>query len=194
MSTRPPTAVLSYPTRRKNTCQAARRPVGEAPWATLSGMKSSNQADGQGSSDTAADQPRGAEGAYASVSAELPEDVLERVRRLCLTFPEVTVRIDESRTQARSTAYSFDIRGKSFCLLVAKQGRSGTAVPLLVLRADPEEHDAFVSMGHPYFALRTGRGRIGVLLTKDADWQEIRELVTESYRLLAPKKLIALLD
>jgi hypothetical protein len=28
----------------------------------------------------------------------------------------------------------------------------------------------------------------------DTDWEEIRELVTESYRILAPKKLTELLD
>jgi hypothetical protein len=33
-----------------------------------------------------------------------------------------------------------------------------------------------------------------VLLTGDTDWEEIHELVTESYRVLAPKKLTALLD
>jgi hypothetical protein len=41
---------------------------------------------------------------------------------------------------------------------------------------------------------RGGRDRIGVLLADDPDWDEIRELVTESYRILAPKKLIKLLD
>ena len=51
-----------------------------------------------------------------------------------------------------------------------------------------------VSIGHPFFASRAGRDRIGVLLTDDTDWEEIRELVTESYRILAPKKLTALLD
>jgi predicted DNA-binding protein (MmcQ/YjbR family) len=33
-----------------------------------------------------------------------------------------------------------------------------------------------------------------VLLNEDTDWEEIRELVTESYRVLAPKKLTTLLD
>jgi len=33
-----------------------------------------------------------------------------------------------------------------------------------------------------------------VLLTDETDWEEIHELVTESYRVLAPKKLIALFD
>ena len=36
--------------------------------------------------------------------------------------------------------------------------------------------------------------RIVVKLTNETDWQEIRELVTQSYRILAPKKLTALLD
>ena len=49
-------------------------------------------------------------------------------------------------------------------------------------------------MGHPFFASRAGRDRIVVALTDDTDWEEIRELVTESYRFLAPKKLSALLD
>jgi len=33
-----------------------------------------------------------------------------------------------------------------------------------------------------------------VLLTDNTDWEEIHELVTESYRVLAPKKLTALLE
>jgi hypothetical protein len=33
-----------------------------------------------------------------------------------------------------------------------------------------------------------------VPLTNDTEWEEIRKLVTESYRLLAPKNLTALLD
>jgi hypothetical protein len=79
-------------------------------------------------------------------------------------------------------------------LLVAWEGPAGQPVPLLVLRAGPDEREALVSMGHPFFAPRAGRDRIGVLLTGDTDWEEIRELVTDSYRILAPKKLTALLD
>jgi hypothetical protein len=45
------------------------------------------------------------------------------------------------------------------------------------------------SFGHPYFAVRAGRDRLGVLLTDDTDWKENRALVTESYRAVAPKKL-----
>jgi hypothetical protein len=63
-----------------------------------------------------------------------------------------------------------------------------------ILRADPEERQALLSRGHPYFAPRAGDGRIGVRLTDHTDWEEIGELVIDSYRLLAPKKLVTRLD
>jgi predicted DNA-binding protein (MmcQ/YjbR family) len=129
-----------------------------------------------------------------SAPVEVPAAVVERVRTLCLALPEVTVRVDYSLTTTRSTAQSFEIRRRSFCLLVAVEGSTGKSVPLLVLRADPDEREALLSSGHPFFTPRAGRDRIGVLLTDDTDWEEIRELVTESYRILAPKKLAALLD
>jgi hypothetical protein len=122
---------------------------------------------------------------------EVSEGIVERVRTLCLALPEVTVRVDYSRTRTRSTARSFDIRRRSFCLLVAVENQAGKPVSLLVLRADPDEREALLSLGHPFFVPRAGRDRIGVFLTGGTDWEEIRELVTESYRVLAPKKLIA---
>jgi hypothetical protein len=143
----------------------------------------------QGNDDDSAAAAR--RNARTSAPVEMPEDIEARVRTLCLALPEVTVRIDESRTRARSTAHSFDIRRRSFCLLIALKGARGKPVPLLVLRAYADDREAYLSIGHPFFASRAGRDRIGVLLTDDTDWDEIRELVTESYRILAPKKLTA---
>ena len=77
---------------------------------------------------------------------------------------------------------------------MAREDSTGKPVPLLVLRAGPDEREALLSNGHPFFASRAGRDRIVVVLADDTDWEEIRELVTESYRILAPKKLTALLD
>jgi hypothetical protein len=125
---------------------------------------------------------------------EVPEDIIQQVSTMCLALPEVTVRVDASLTPARSTAHSFDIRRRSFCLLVALESPAGKAAPLLVLRADPDERDALLAIGHPFYASRAGRDRIVVRLTDDTDWEEIRELLTESYRRLAPKKLTLLLD
>jgi hypothetical protein len=135
-------------------------------------------------------------GILLSVSApvEVPEDIVDRVRTLCLALPEVTVRVDESHTTTRSTAQSFEIRRRSFCLLVAVETATGEPGPLLVLRADPGERQALLAIGRPFFASRGGPDRIGVLLTDHTNWEEIRELVTESYRLLAPKRLSAMID
>jgi hypothetical protein len=132
--------------------------------------------------------------ARASPPVEIPQEIFTRVRTLCLALPEVTVRVDESRTTARSTAHSFDIRRRSFCLLMATADPTGKPRPLLVLRVDPGDREALLSVGHPFFAPRAGLDRLGVLLIDETDWEEIRELVTESYRLLAPTKLSALLD
>ncbi len=130
----------------------------------------------------------------ATAPIEVPADILERVSTLCLALPEVTVRVDASLVRARSTAHSFDIRRRSFCLLVAREGPTGEPVPLLVLRADPDERHALLSIGHPFYASQNTHDRIVVLLSDHTDWEEIRELVTESYRRLAPKKLTASLD
>ena len=125
---------------------------------------------------------------------EVPPGIAERIRALCLALPEVTVRVDLSRVRNRSTAYSFDVRRRSFCLLVAVADPDGEPVPRLVLRARNGERQALLATGHPFFVPRVGRDRIGVRLIGDPDWAEIRELITESYRILAPRKLTAQLD
>ena len=39
-----------------------------------------------------------------------------------------------------------------------------------------------------------GRGWLGVYLDVPLDWDEIAELVEDAYRMVAPKKLVDLLD
>lgn len=124
---------------------------------------------------------------------EVAEEILDRIRTLCLALPEVTSRVDECRDPQRSSAWSFDIRRRSFCLLVRTEDSSGTPATVLVLRAETIEREALLATGHPFFEPFGGPDRIGVEITDNADWAEIRELLTESYRTLAPKKLIAML-
>src|ERR1700728_4191927 len=102
----------------------------------------------------------------ASFNVEVPEEIVERVRGLCVALPEVTVRGDGSRSSARSTAWVFDIRRRPFCVLVARVYSPGKAVPLLVLRADPEERRALLAIGRPFFPTRLGRDRIAVALLR----------------------------
>lgn len=120
--------------------------------------------------------------------------MFERVNALCRALPEVTVRVDESSTPTRSTAHSFDVRRRSFCLLVAQESSTGRPSPMLVLRVHPDEREALLALGRPFVAPRTGHDRIVVLLSARTDWDEVRELVIESYRMIAPKKLSVLIE
>lgn len=51
---------------------------------------------------------------------------------------------------------------------------------------------AFSNLGHPFFRPRWRPNIVGVIFDAAFDWAEIAELVTDSYCLLAPKKLVAM--
>jgi hypothetical protein len=57
--------------------------------------------------------------------------------------------------------------------------RARQTVPLLGLRADPDEREALLSSCRPLFAPRTGRDRVGATHQR-TDWEEIHELVTRA--------------
>lgn len=56
----------------------------------------------------------------------------------------------------------------------------------LMVRAEPERY--FVP---PYVG---PSGWVGIWLDRDPDWEEVRELMRDSYRVVAPKRLTALLE
>ena len=87
------------------------------------------------------------------------------------------------------------VRKKTFAhvLGVAPDGTSTPQV-VLALRAAPDELEVLRNTGHPFFFLGWGRDAIGMVLDSTTDWDEVHELVTESYCVLAPKKLVALVD
>jgi YjbR len=69
----------------------------------------------------------------------------------------------------------------------------GPAV-VLTFRSSGGELHALRNAGPSFFVPGWFPDLVGVHIGRDTDWQEIAELVTESYRLLAPRKLAALLD
>jgi hypothetical protein len=54
--------------------------------------------------------------------------------------------------------------------------------------------EALRRVGHPFFRAGYGHNVIGMVLDDRTDWDEVAELMTESYCLMAPKKLVALVD
>ena len=64
----------------------------------------------------------------------------------------------------------------------------------ITFRAEPDEVMAFEHLGAPYFRAGWGRNVVGLLLDEDTDWEELAELLTDSYCLQAPRHLADRVD
>jgi YjbR len=64
----------------------------------------------------------------------------------------------------------------------------------ITFRAEPDEVMAFGHLGEPYFTVGWSGNAVGMLLDDDTDWQELAELLTDSYCLQAPQHLAAQVD
>ena len=64
----------------------------------------------------------------------------------------------------------------------------------ITFRAEPDEVIAFEHLGAPYFKVTWGGNVVGMLLNDDTDWEELAELLTDSYCLQAPQHLAAQVD
>ena len=94
------------------------------------------------------------------------------------------------------------IRTKTFAHVVAIDGgrpdayaaAAGTPGPATVLtfRAAGDELEVLSAMGPPFFKPVWFRDIVGLIVTPDVDWDEVAELVTESYRAWPPKQLAAM--
>ena len=56
----------------------------------------------------------------------------------------------------------------------------------IVFRGEPDEVAAFEHMGPPYFRVSWGARTIGMMIDGDTDWQELAEMLEDSYRIQAP--------
>ena len=120
----------------------------------------------------------------------MPLSLLARLRKLCLALPEA----HEVEAWGEPT---FRVRNKLFAMYAAPNNHHGAGRPAvwckaapgnqaLMVRAEPERY--FVP---PYVG---PSGWVGVWLDRDPDWTEVRDLMCDSYRLVAPKKLVGALD
>jgi hypothetical protein len=119
--------------------------------------------------------------------ADVEPEVLARLSELCLALPEAW---DEPAW----TGHRFLVRKRSFAHVFAICDPDGEVATIVAVRSPDEDRDALLASGHPFFLLGWGRNAVGMVLDEHTDWDEVREIVTESYCVLAPKKLVALLD
>ncbi|WP_332644681.1 MmcQ/YjbR family DNA-binding protein [Aeromicrobium sp.] len=120
-------------------------------------------------------------------------EFLDRVRAICMALPEayeepawIGVRW---RIRKRTFAHVVTVDDDStsvFKEAFALEGEA-TAVTFRVLG---DELLALREHGHPFYYAGWGRDVMGMHLDDSTDWDELGELLTDSYCVLAPKKLV----
>jgi hypothetical protein len=117
------------------------------------------------------------------------DDPLDRLRATCLALPEVSERLSHGSP-------AWFVRGKKTVAMFLDDHHGDGRVALWcpapagtqaeVVRQEPARFFVPPYVGH--------RGWLGLRLDVDVDWDEVAGVVEEAYRLVAPKKLVALLD
>lgn len=118
--------------------------------------------------------------------ADVPEDIVAELRSRCLGLPETVERPAWAGTQWR-------IRNRTFAHVLAVDFADGPVTVIMFRSAGPELQ-ALRRAGHPFFRPAWGADAVGMVLEAGVDWTEVTELITESYCVVAPKKLAARID
>jgi hypothetical protein len=120
----------------------------------------------------------------------MPPSPLTRLRKLCLALPEA----HEVEAWGEPT---FRVRNKLFAMYAAPNNHHGGGRPAVWCKAALGNQSLMVraSPGRFFVPPYVGpSGWVGVWLDRDPDWAEVDDLMRDSYRLTAPKKLQAVLD
>ncbi|UGQ12868.1 MmcQ/YjbR family DNA-binding protein [Yinghuangia sp. ASG 101] len=127
----------------------------------------------------------------------IPPAVLTRLREVCLALPEAHEEPawvgTRWRVRKRTFAHVVAVEEGSSSVFARVSAADGPAT-VVTFRSTGEEMRALRDAGPPFFYAGWGRDVLGMFLDGDTDWTEVGELLTESYCVLAPKKLRALVD
>ena len=127
----------------------------------------------------------------------VPLEVVETLGSICLALPE-------AYEEQASVGTRWRVGKRTFAHLLAVDSgwppayarASGSDGPLTVMmfRSSGPELAALSDAGRPFFTTPWRADEIGMVLGDDVDWVEVRELVTESYCVMAPRRLVDQLD
>jgi hypothetical protein len=120
----------------------------------------------------------------------MPPTPLARLRKVCLALPEA----HEVEAWGEPT---FRVRNKLFAMYAASNNHHGGGRPAVWCKAAPGNQALMVRAEPDRFFVPPyvgPSGWVGVWLDRRPDWSEVRELMRDSYRLVAPKSLAAQLE
>ena len=113
---------------------------------------------------------------------------LARVRKICLALPEATERLSHGEP-------AWFVANKLFATwedhhhgdqVVGLWVKGAGGLQEILVSAEPARYYRPKYVGH--------KGWIGANMEADIDWPQVTDLIHDSYRMTAPKKLLLLLD
>jgi hypothetical protein len=134
---------------------------------------------------------------HMTAPGDVPPEILDRLRPICLALPQ-------TYEEPAWIGIRWRVRGRTFAHVYTvdpdhPRARSGAALGdeptcLMTFRSPPDEIDALIAGGFPFYQADWGTDVVGMVLAGEVDWMEVGELLTESYLVRAPKRLAALVD
>jgi YjbR protein len=128
---------------------------------------------------------------------DVPPQIEDRLRAVCMALPE-------AYEELAWTGVRWRVRGRTFahaCVVEPNHPTSHATVfatdgPICVvtLRAPAAEVGGLIGSGFPFYWPGWGINVFGIVLGAHTDWTEVAELLTDSFRQQAPKKLARQLD
>jgi hypothetical protein len=117
------------------------------------------------------------------------DDRLKKVTAICL-------RLTETRREITGHHAGFYVRKKIFAYFL--DNHHGDGMIGLVCKVFPGDNTALIASNPAKFYMPAyvgARGWVGLRLDLgEIDWEEVEELVSHSYQLVAPKRLAATVD
>jgi hypothetical protein len=121
-----------------------------------------------------------------ATAGDVPPEVEDRIRAVCMALPD-------AYEEPAWVGMRWMVRRKTFAHTYSVE-RAGGPVDVVTFRAPDDEVAGLLGSGFPFSNPGWGANVVSMVLDADTDWTEVAELLTESYRVRAPRKLSRLVD
>ena len=121
---------------------------------------------------------------------EVPVEYVDRLRSMCLALPEAYEEAAwvGTRWRVRQRTFAHVVHIESGWPPAYARAAGVDAASVLTFRSAGDELEVLSAVGRPFFRPPWAPGVVGMLLDDATEWDEVSELVTESYRVLAPRR------